>query len=223
MRLPFVEGRRASCHSVRADWGELVARIARFGLGAALTLSLAMVFAPPCRAQYTYGTWDGLETYTVTLLTINYQEISQITNTVSTTLTIEFDGLPTSLTLEGGLYMTDAGLFGPASAGPDGAGGLSGSIIDEMYPAGYAFAYFDAVPGSYADATYTSEYLDRDSLIFTDVSASFQTVPEPTTLIEATIAVISISVFVCARRLIARRSGASASPGAGLVSSAGQK
>ena len=67
--------------------------------------------APPCRAEITYGTWYGVETYTVTLYNVSDQLISQTTDTVATTLTIEFYGLPTSLTLQASLYMTDADIL----------------------------------------------------------------------------------------------------------------
>ena len=160
---------------------------------------------PACPAQYTtYGSWEGSETVTITTLNAYGQQTGQTTENYLTTLTIQLEGFPGSPPIDallGTLSMTDVTIDGPVSLTSYGADGLSGSILENEYPAGFAFAYFDAIPGSYANTTFTGDYYDPTSNDYTDVSASFQSVPEPTAFAEALLAIVSIAAFACVRRL----------------------
>lgn len=196
----------------------------RIGLCAAGVFVFSTVFAPSSHAQlpFTDGEWQGVETYTDTEY-VNDQLVSETTTTVWATLTIQIDP-----SFEGPIYQPEYdmatlsmfdtnidGLVGLSPYGPDG-NGLSGFIEETIYHAEYGFAYFDAIPGSYADATFSGSYGGVDGT-FSLVMASFQTVPEPSAFAEAALAIVSLSVFWCVRRLLARWSVASAATEVNLV------
>jgi hypothetical protein len=69
-----------------------VTKIARFCVGLAVVFALSMALASPCRAQqYTYGTWEGLETVTITVTTVFGAPISETTESFDyAPLTIQF-------------------------------------------------------------------------------------------------------------------------------------
>ena len=77
--------------------------------------------------------------------------------------------------------MVDVDRSSAASVSPYGPNGdgISGYLFAEMYHVvAYEYAYFDAIPGSYADATFTAEYVTVNGPASL-VDANFQTVPEP--------------------------------------------
>jgi hypothetical protein len=182
-----------------------VATTARFGLASAIGFTLSLFIASSCRAdQYTYGTWEGFESVTTTVTTVFGEQLSQTTESFDATLTIQFYAeLPNAVPMQAYLYMVDVDISGPASLSSYGADGLSGFLYQDMYPSGFQFVDFDAIPG-YADATYTGQSQDIGGTYnITTVNAFFQTVPEPSAFAEGVLAIASLSVFGCARRLVA--------------------
>jgi hypothetical protein len=180
--------------------------------GNVLIAALAFVSSlcvPTCaRAQSDfYGSWYGAVNYTITVETTGGQVIGGSQGSGLGTLGIEFTTIPPfsgQIASAGfGTSNMDFGVDGLLSLSSYSSLGASGTVAENDYPAGAASVTFN-VEGYLASATYSSAFIDLDDNIETITFASFYTVPEPSSFVQAALGIITLSIFVGVRRLCTR-------------------
>jgi PEP-CTERM motif len=177
------------------------------GLIAALTFLAALSFPGSATAQSYEQSYQWTGVATVSEIEFDLatgDPIYSYNGTEAASLSIDLYGVGTGF-VTGEVTFASFEISGFVSGGSFGPSGISGSFEDSTRD-GFTYGNFDSDLSTYAVADFYADY--ETSVFGTDEiveSATFQTVPEPSTLTLAGIGVLAVGIFMKSRRPLAPR------------------